>query len=120
MLGHVVAGRVLARLPNPDGELVGLGRNVEADPAGNVAHARPGADPTGFAAEGHPLPLHRVKAHAERGRLLAGHLADVGLLLARRHRPTPPDSPRKGIPCRSTASRLMRSAAVFWRATSRT
>ena len=34
--------------------------------------------------------------------------------------PTPPVSPRNGIPWRSTASRLIRSAAVFWAATSRT
>ena len=34
--------------------------------------------------------------------------------------PTPPVSPTNGIPCRSTASRLIRSAAVFWPTTSRT
>ena len=34
--------------------------------------------------------------------------------------PMPPVSPRNGMPCRSTASRLIRSAAVFWPATSRT
>ena len=34
--------------------------------------------------------------------------------------PTPPVSPTNGIPCRSTASRLIRSAAVFCSATSRT
>ena len=34
--------------------------------------------------------------------------------------PTPPVSPRNGIPWRSTASRLIRSAAVFCSATSRT
>ena len=34
--------------------------------------------------------------------------------------PTPPDSPTNGIACRSTASRLIRKAAVFCSATSRT
>ena len=34
--------------------------------------------------------------------------------------PTPPDSPTNGIPWRSTASRLIRRAAVFCSATSRT
>ena len=58
----------------------------------------------GLAEERHPLPLHRVEAHAQRGRLLLRHLTDVGRLLLRGHRaPTdrafrlPDEQPREVV-----------------------
>ncbi len=68
--------------------------------ARDIARPLPGAHTSGLAAERHPLPLHRVEAHPERGRLLAGNLADVGRLLVRRHRAAPDDRPSA---CRPTA-----------------
>ena len=93
----IVAGRRVARLPDSGRELVNLRRDVEADAAGPVADHLRGADG--------PCPAPTGPCPAPTGPCPA---------------PTPPDSPRNGIPCRSTASRLIRSAAVFWRATSRT
>src|SRR5207248_751791 len=63
------------------------------------------------------LPL---TAYREGGRGTHPRSVPAGISPIPCPRATPDSSPRNGMPWRSTASRLIRSAAVFWAATSRT